>query len=37
MCEQIRRPDPIAVSITAYEKHVRRHPLVWLVRKQADR
>jgi len=28
MLEQIRGPDPIAVGITAYKKHVRRHPLV---------
>jgi hypothetical protein len=28
MFEQIRGPDPIAAGITAYEKHVRRHPLV---------
>jgi len=26
--EHIRGPDPIAVGITAYEKHARRHPLV---------
>jgi hypothetical protein len=28
MLEQIRGPHPIAVGITAYKKHVRRHPLV---------
>jgi len=28
MPEQIRAPGPIAVGITAYEKHIQRHPLV---------